>query len=63
MSELSRILAAALAADVREFPEGPPAEVSVTSGTGSNRRRPERIISGRLHDDCTSWLRPVGGAA
>jgi hypothetical protein len=54
VSALARILAAALTADVREYREGPPAEqsaeASATSGTASNRRRPERIVSGRLHD-------------
>lgn len=64
MSELARLIAQALAADVRDYPEGPPAEVSVTSGTGTNRSRPERIISGRLHaDDCGTRFRVVGGAA
>ena len=49
MSELARILAAALAADVREYPDGPPAEVSVTSGPGSNRLTVAPIVTGKLH--------------
>jgi hypothetical protein len=69
MSELARVLAQALAADIRQWPDGPPAEASATSGTVSNRRRPERIVSGRLHPspeafDCSPVLvRVVGGAA
>lgn len=64
MTELSRILARMLALDVEQYPKGPPAEVSDISRTGSSRRRPERIITGRLQDDtCSPWLRVVGGAA
>jgi hypothetical protein len=48
-SRLVAVLAAAIAEDVRQYPEGPPAEASATSGTASNRRRPERIVYGRLH--------------
>jgi hypothetical protein len=48
-SRLVAALAAAIAEDVRQYPEGPPAEASATSGTASNRRRPERIVYGRLH--------------
>jgi hypothetical protein len=60
MSELVRILARALALDVEQYPEAPPTDGSATSRTGSSRRRPERIISGRLHsDDCGTRFRVV----
>jgi hypothetical protein len=66
VNELSHILARALALDVEQYPEVPPAEVSATSRTGTSRRRPDRIISGRLHpDDCGTRLQVVvgGGSA
>jgi hypothetical protein len=64
VTDLARILAAALVADVREHPNGPPAEVSATLRTACGRSRPERIVSGRLHaDTCTTSLRLAGGGA
>jgi hypothetical protein len=48
-AELVRHLAVMMAADVREFPDAPLAEVSVTSRTRSDRRRADRIVTGRLH--------------
>jgi hypothetical protein len=60
VTDLARILARALALDIEEYPEGPSAEASATSGTGGNRSRPERIISERLHpDDCGTHFRVV----
>jgi hypothetical protein len=49
LAELARILAQALAANLREYPDGPPAEPSATSGTRTSRSRPKPIISGTLH--------------
>jgi hypothetical protein len=49
-SRVVAALAAALAEDIRQWPDGPPAEGSVPSGTACDRRRPERVVFGRLHD-------------
>jgi hypothetical protein len=49
-SDLARILASALAADIRDYPDGTPVEPSATQATVSARRRAERIVSGRLHE-------------
>jgi hypothetical protein len=67
VSELARVIAQAIAADIRQWPDGPPVE-SVTPGTVSNRSRAERIVSGRLHSapeafDCSPTIRRIGGAA
>jgi hypothetical protein len=67
MSDLVRLLATAIAADLREFPDGPPAEASALSATPrtrNSRSGPDRIVSGRLHPapagyDCSPNLRVV----
>jgi hypothetical protein len=61
--QLAQIVGAvrALALGAEQYPEGPPAKASATSGTGTSRSRPERIITGRLHDDsCSPRFRVVG---
>jgi hypothetical protein len=68
VNELARILARALALDVKQWPDGPPADVSVISGPRSSRSGKDTTISGHLHPDprafdCSPTLRVIGGAA
>jgi hypothetical protein len=42
VTELARLLALALADDVKRWPDGPPAEASATSGTQTSGRRAEK---------------------
>jgi hypothetical protein len=67
VNDLVRILARALALDVQQYPDGPPAEVSATSPPRTSRLTTASIVSGRLYPgprayDCAPMLRLAGRA-
>ena len=52
-SDLARVVARALALDVEQYPDGPPAEASATSRGRSSRSAASPVVSGRLRAGST----------